>query len=92
MRQVILMSAAAVLAGIVAAVAAQQPEDASKDVLGVRGTEPPRAGEVFRTEDGAILYGVLPNQRVFVNYDGDQRVGALATHAVARARTNVDID
>ena len=88
MKQVILIAMAAILGSVVAAVAAQQTDGVVKSVNVSTGTLELQSGQAFKFQNGALLYGLAPGDRVGVAHEGETGIGAYDPHPA----TQDDID
>lgn len=90
MKQAILLAMAAVMGSVVAAVAAQQTDGVVKSVNVSTGSLELQSGETFKFQNGAVLYGLLPGERVGVAHEGDVGLGAYNPHPAVR--DDIDIN
>ncbi|HWJ75407.1 MAG TPA: hypothetical protein VNX29_19785 [Kaistia sp.] len=88
--RMIALVAAALAGSSVAAVAAEQTKGIVEQVDASRGTLRLQSGETFTFANPAVLYGLLPGERVGVSHDGADGIAAFDPHPAHQM--NIDVD
>jgi hypothetical protein len=88
--RMIALVAAALAGSSVAAIAAEETKGIVEQVDASRGTLRLQSGETFIFRNAAVLYGLLPGERVGVSHDGGEGITAFDPHPAHQM--NIDVD
>jgi hypothetical protein len=90
MKASMLAMVAVLLSSVTVAVAEEQTNGIVQDVNVSTGTLKLQSGQTFTFENGAVLTGLLPGQRVGVSHVGNKGIDAFNPHPARRKDIGID--